>query len=93
MTEETLDRYRAAAAAVGLCLRPRRFPPKEENHAEEASPAQDETVAEEAPATSVYSSTQVKFLPLRHPHGLQGVLQVHEAGPSAVSNFRVHAHA
>ena len=78
-TQETLDKYRVSAAGVGLCLRPRLFPLKEEAASEQGSPREGPPLPEEAPSAVACSSTTAKFLPLRHPHGLQGVMQLHEA--------------
>ena len=81
--EDILDSHRIRAAAVGLGIRPRRFqkpaPGVDEgqvNGAVDGSPAH----SEENPGSGTnYSSTDVRFLQLRHAHGVQGVLQVHQA--------------
>ena len=85
--QDCLDKYRTQAARVGLCLRPRRFAPKPECPAEDASPSRPANMSsQDSPAavSAGYSSTEVRFLPLRHPHGLQGVLQVHQDGQLVV---------
>ena len=81
--QDILDAHRMAAAAVGLCLRPRIFQPLEgtgdPDEQEGESGTDQADVAEMQSSPSSYTATSVRFLQLRHPHGLQGVLQIHQA--------------
>ena len=65
---------------MGLCIRPRRFPPlAAADSPGENDPGVDaESTANVGPGNE-YSATETKFLQLRHAHGIQGVLQVHQA--------------
>ena len=83
MFQEILDAHRVRAAAVGLGIRPRRFfkptmsPVDGVCEAEmEGSPDPRVQASNAGPS---YMSTNVKYLELRHAHGVQGVLQLHQA--------------
>ena len=81
------------AAAVGLCLRPRIFPPlegvREPEEQEGDSGTEHADVPDMQNSPSSYTSTSVRFLQLRHPHGLQGVLQIHQAAASVTPSANI----
>ena len=83
--QDLLDSFRVQAAAVGLCIRPRRFPPMPSAESPGCPPSMDaESPPDESPPPTAYTATDMKFLQLRHVHGMQGVLQVHQACVSVV---------
>ena len=86
-----MDSYRIRAAAVGLGIRPRRFkvPALPAAEGDSPGPLDGSPVQSHENSGNVtnYSFTDVRFLQLRHAHGVQGVLQVHQAPPAQLKSM------
>ena len=83
MLQALLDKHRPAAAAAHLVLRPRQFQnqiPSEEVDVPTVPDSPSTSTASLSPSTTKYVKTR---------HGVQGVLQVHEASCTCEATFQL----